>query len=105
MVDALSLEYVKGATVDFTVEMIGETFEVRAVSRVCPCWRRYFTRELKSSEHVAARRSKTTRTLTASAAAACRLRPPEAPRGAGTTPTYLTLAPCPRSGMFFGDVT
>ena len=95
MVDALSLEYVKGATVDFTVEMIGETFEVRAVSRVCPCWRRYFTRELKSSEHVAARRSKTTRTLTASAAAACRLRPPEAPRGGGTTPTYLTLAPCP----------
>lgn len=29
VVDKLSLEYVKGATVDFTVEMIGETFEVR----------------------------------------------------------------------------
>lgn len=29
VVDQLSLEYVKGATVDFTVEMIGETFEVR----------------------------------------------------------------------------
>jgi Fe-S cluster assembly iron-binding protein IscA len=33
VVDKLSLEYVKGATVDFTVEMIGETFEVRQRSR------------------------------------------------------------------------
>lgn len=29
VIDALSLEYVKGATVDFTVEMIGEAFEVK----------------------------------------------------------------------------
>jgi iron-sulfur cluster assembly accessory protein len=29
VIDGLSLEYVKGATVDFTVEMIGEAFEVK----------------------------------------------------------------------------
>jgi hypothetical protein len=51
VVDKLSLEYVKGATVDFTVEMIGETFEVRRLSSRQMPWIRRTDRDLLQAAH------------------------------------------------------